>query len=111
MELIAKISLQTPDGLVQPSAIIKLDDTDANALIARGFAEPIGQEMSIKTPENNERDADILSIMDAIAVLDASGFGKDGKPLVKALKDLLDRDVSQEQRDEAWERYQQGKEL
>ncbi|WP_412057325.1 hypothetical protein [Bartonella sp. DGB2] len=107
MEIIAKISLQTPDGTVQPGKIIKLDDTGANALIARDFAEPIGQEMLIKKPENNERDADILSIMDAIAVLDASGFGKDGKPLVKALEHVLDRDISQEQRDQAWKRYEQ----
>ncbi|WP_019223976.1 hypothetical protein [Bartonella rattaustraliani] len=107
MELIAKISLQTPDGTVQSGAIIKLDDMDANALIARGFAEPIAQTMPIKTPENNAPDADILSIMDAIAMLDTNGFGKDGKPLIKALKDVLDRDISQEQRDEAWKRYEQ----
>lgn len=109
MNIIAKISLQTPDGTVQPGETIKLDDAEAKALIARGFAEPAGKSTAAKTSETktDEPDADILAIIDAIAVLDESGFGKDGKPLVKALEDVLDRDISQEQRDQAWKRYEQ----
>lgn len=109
MNIIAKISLQTPDGTVQPGETIKLDDAEAKALIARGFAEPAGKSTAAKTSETktDEPNADILAIIDAIAVLDENGFGKDGKPLVKALEDVLDRDISQEQRDQAWKRYEQ----
>ena len=110
MNVIATISLQTPDGHVSPGGILELDDAEAKALIARGFAEPAGKSTATKTPETkvDEADADILAIIDAIAVLDESGFGKDGKPLVKALEDVLDRDIGQEQRDRAWKRYEQG---
>ncbi len=89
--------------------MIKLNDAEAKTLIVRGFAEPAGKAAASKPSEikADEPDADILAIIDAIAVLDESGFGKDGKPLVKALEDVLDRGISQEQRDQAWKHYEQ----
>ena len=51
MNIIAKISLQTPEGTVQPGETLKLDDAEARALIARGFAELAGKSTAAKTPE------------------------------------------------------------
>ncbi|HGP6087893.1 TPA: hypothetical protein ACLNTW_003669, partial [Vibrio cholerae O1] len=46
-------------------------------------------------------------IVDAISALDpAKDFGKNGKPNVEALEDLLDANITAAQRDEAWEIFQ-----
>jgi hypothetical protein len=46
-------------------------------------------------------------IVDAIAALDpAKDFGKNGKPNVEALEDLLDANITAAQRDEAWDVFQ-----
>ena len=50
MNIIAKISLQTPDGTVQPGETLKLDDAEAKTLIARGFANPAEKSTATKTP-------------------------------------------------------------
>ena len=109
MDIMAKISLQTPEGFIRPGETITLDDTEAHALIARGFAETVEEPPTTKAPASkaDTPDADILTIIDAIAVLDETGFGKDGKPLVKALEEVLDRNIGQAQRDQAWTRYAQ----
>jgi hypothetical protein len=46
-------------------------------------------------------------IVDAIAALDpAKDFGKNGKPNVEALEDLLDANITAALRDEAWDVFQ-----
>lgn len=108
MDIMAKISLQTPHGFIRPGETIRLNETEAHALIARGFAEMVGETPKTKAPASKAEkpDADLLTIIDAMAVLDETGFGKDGKPLVKAVEAVLDRNISQEQRDQAWKRYE-----
>ena len=51
-------------------------------------------------PTVNDSNEFIESIVDVIAELPKSGFGKDGKPNVKALQNILEFEVSASQRDD-----------
>ena len=55
-------------------------------------------------------DADSLSVADAIAQLDSedsSLWTSQGKPQVDALENVLGRDVTAKERDEAWDAFQE----
>ena len=100
MQIRTLITLHTDKGKVPPQSVVVLPDVEAKALIANGFA--------LATDSSNNEDAPTTEseLHDAIAVLSEDGFGKDGKPLIKALEEVLDRDITQAERDTAWKSYQ-----
>ena len=100
MQIRTLITLHTEKGKVPPQSVVALPDAEAKALIAKGFA--------LATDSSNNEDALTTEseLHDAITVLSEDGFGKDGKPLIKALEEVLDRDITQAERDTAWKSYQ-----
>lgn len=100
MQIRTLITLHTDKGKVPPQSVVALPDAEAKALIAKGFA--------LATDASSTEDAPTTEseLHDAIAVLSEDGFGKDGKPLIKALEEVLDRDITQAERDSAWKSYQ-----
>jgi hypothetical protein len=100
MQIRTLITLHTDKGKVPPQSVVALPDAEAKALIAKGFA--------LATDASSTEDAPTTEseLHDAIAVLSEAGFGKDGKPLIKALVEVLDRDITQAERDTAWKSYQ-----
>ena len=100
MQIRTLITLHTDKGKVPPQSVVALPDAEAKALIAKGFA--------LATDASSTQDAPTTEseLHDAIAVLSEDGFGKDGKPLIKALEEVLDRDITQAERDTAWKSYQ-----
>ena len=100
MQIRTLITLHTDKGKVPPDSVVALPDAEAKALIAKGFA--------LATDASSTEDAPTTEseLHDAIAVLSEDGFGKDGKPLIKALEEVLDRDITQAERDTAWKSYQ-----
>jgi len=100
MQIRTLITLHTDKGKVPPQSVVALPDAEAKALIAKGFA--------LATDASSTEDAPTTEseLHDAIAVLSEDGFGKDGKPLIKALEEVLDRDITQAERDTAWKSYQ-----
>ncbi len=100
MQIRTLITLHTDKGKVPPQSVVALPDAEAKALIAKGFA--------LATDASSTEDAPTTEseLHDAIAVLSEDGFGKDGKPLIKALEEVLDRNITQAERDTAWKSYQ-----
>ena len=100
MQIRTLITLHTDKGKVPPQSVVSLPDAEAKALIAKGLA--------VATDTSSTEDAPTTEseLHDAIAVLSEDGFGKDGKPLIKALAEVLDRDITQAERDAAWKSYQ-----
>lgn len=116
MKIKATITLHANGTSYPPGSLLDLADDEAARLVSRGFAEGGETEPAADTPapatqrgqSPSRKPAPTLEdIVDAIAALDpAKDFGKNGKPNVEALEDLLDANVTASQRDEAWERYQ-----
>lgn len=105
MQIRTLITLHTDKGKVPPESVVSLPDAEAKALIAKGFA--LATDASSTAPSNTDNAPTSESeLHDAIAVLSEDGFGKDGKPLIKALEEVLDRDITQAERDAAWKSYQ-----
>ena len=100
MQIRTLITLHTDKGKVPPQTVVSLPDDEAKTLIAKDFAQA--------TDASSTEDASTTEseLHDAIAVLSEDGFGKDGKPLIKALEEVLDRDITQAERDSAWKSYQ-----
>jgi hypothetical protein len=100
MQIRTLITLHTDKGKVPPQSVLPLPDAEAKALIAKGFAQATDASSTEDAPTSESE------LHDAIAVLSEDGFGKDGKPLIKALEEVLDRDITQAERDTAWKSYQ-----
>jgi len=100
MQIRTLITLHTDKGKVPPQSVVSLPDTEAKALIAKGLVVATDTSSTEDTPTTESE------LHDAIAVLSEDGFGKDGKPLIKALEEVLDRDITQAERDTAWKSYQ-----
>ena len=83
---------------VAPGESINLPNKDAEALILRGFA--------LNDSKGDEDDDLVDAILDAIDDLKPEAFGKDGKPSVKAIEDIIGESISASDRDKAWEAYQ-----
>ena len=93
----------TPD---QPMTItagesVSLEDSEARYWGEHGVAYMADPSMTAAI-----MDAPIAAIVDAIAELPSSGYGKDGKPTVKAIQAIIDQEVSARQRDLAWQQFQ-----
>ena len=103
MQMIALMTLQT--GLAQDSTVpygasFEWPDEEAPSLMARGFA-------CVGTVQTTVMETDHLhAIVDAMTDLSPDAFGKDGKPAVKILEEILGHPVSAAQRDQAWAQYQ-----
>jgi hypothetical protein len=109
----AIITLHANGKAYAPGSLVDLADDEAQRLVSRGFAESGGQEVASNPPapqgQNQPRKAapTLEDIVDAIAALDpAKDFGKNGKPNVEALEDLLDANITAALRDEAWDVFQ-----
>ena len=100
MQIRTLITLHTDRGKVPPQSVVSLTESEAKALIAKGLV------VSTDTSSTEDAPTTESELHDAIAVLSEDGFGKDGKPLIKALEEVLDRDITQAERDTAWKSYQ-----
>lgn len=89
----------------EPGDILVIGDQEATDWVARKFAQFKSNDQygSMGTIDDTPLDA----IVDAIAELPSTGYGKDGKPNVKALQNILEVEVTAMQRDDAWTRFQQ----
>ena len=110
MKVKALITLVANGKAHLPPSIVDLSDDEAERIIARGFAEAIQKEAPTSPPPkqpSTQSNPTLEDIVDAISALDpAKDFGKNGKPNVEALEDLLDANITAAQRDEAWEIFQ-----
>jgi len=97
MKIIPSITLRIgePDALYYspPGRIVDLESDEADRLVKGGVAKYVDVRDDTDHFE---------SIVDAIGDLDEGDFGKDGKPSVRAIEDILDRNVSAADRDAAW---------
>ena len=100
MQIRTLITLHTDKGKVPPQSVVSLPDAEAKALIEKGLV------VATETSSTEDAPTTESELHDAIAVLSEDGFGKDGKPLIKALEEVLDRDITQAERDAAWKSYQ-----
>ena len=110
----ANITLHANGNVYAPGSLVDLADEEAQRLLSRGFAKNEEQEVVPYSPTAQGQPSPhkavptIEDIVDAIAALDpAKDFGKNGKPNVDAIEDLLDANITAAQRDEAWERFRQ----
>ena len=113
MKIKANITLHANGKVYAPGSLVDLADEEAQRLLSRGFAENEEQETVPHSPAAQGQSSPhqavptIEDIVDAIEALDpAKDFGKNGKPNVDAIEDLLDANITAAQRDEAWERFQ-----
>ncbi len=91
-----------------PGALVDLEDSEATRLIAAGKVHRPDQRISKLELE----DADIDEIVTAIGTLsmdDQSFWTSAGKPKVDVLGEILNRDVSGEERDRAWDEFMSRK--
>jgi hypothetical protein len=90
-----------------PNKTLQLSDKEAHLLITRGIVVAMGAVTQNVESQSNERSYVIVdAIVDAIDDLPPEAYGKDGKPGVKAIEDILGQNVSASDRDKAWEAYQ-----
>jgi len=83
---------------IKPGMSFHLPDSEARDWIARGLASTMG---------SNETPADLIDAMlDAIDDLAPEAFGKDGRPAVKAIEEILGQNITAVDRDKAWALYQ-----
>ena len=100
METISiKITARTKCGgkLVVPDDIVEATRIDALTLIGTGMAVPV---------DENEGRSTIDLILDVIGDLDTDNpdhFTADEKPRVEILEELTGRNISTDERDEAWD--------
>lgn len=103
MDIIAESTLRMgkPGAYVfiDPGQSVSVGKEEGKRLIERGFARA---DTSEALPEDNLTEA----IVDAIGDLSSEAFGKDGKPNVKALEDIIGQTISAADRDKAWSAYQ-----
>lgn len=106
MKVISSITLRvgTPEKMeyIPPGEPVNLPADDAKVLIDRGLAAKA-------TPHQKEDDDDgdlIEAIIDAIGDLDPAAFGKDGKPNVKAIEEIIGRSITATERDHGWNVFQ-----
>jgi hypothetical protein len=107
MKVISNITLRvgTPEKMeyIPPGEPVNLPADDAKALIERGLAG----KATPHEKEDDDDDDDLLeAIIDAIGDLDPAAFGKDGKPNVKAIEEIIGRSISASQRDRGWGAFQ-----
>jgi hypothetical protein len=115
MQIKANITLCANGKSYPPGSILELADDEAERAIFRGFAEKennaaVPNASAAQNQSAPEKPAPAMEdIVDAIASLDPTkDFGKNGKPNVEAIVNLLDATITAAQRDEAWDIFRQG---
>ena len=94
-------------SLVLPGQSTVIDDDEGQGLIDRGFALLASNDQSrLSAPPINQSDQ-LDAIVDAIAELPTNAYGKDGKPKVSAIQNMIEVEITASQRDEAWLAFQQ----
>lgn len=113
MKIKTIITLHANGKVYSPGSVFDLSDDEAERIISCGFADRENKEPTSDEPAAQEKTQQpkvvptLEDIVDAIAALDfAKDFGKNGKPNVDAIEDLLDANITAAQRDEAWEIFQ-----
>ena len=109
MKVISSTTLVTGAGKQReqhpPGTPVDLEKGEAQDLIARGLAEPVGRA---RRPEEPIED-DLADVKKAILELDTEKpelFEEDGRPKAAALSEALRRRVTKKERDTAWEALQ-----
>ena len=106
MKIKAIITLHANGKAYAPGSLVDLADEEAQRLLSRGFAESGGQETTSNpnAPQGQTQPRKAAPTLEDI--VDAKDFGKNGKPNVEAVDDLLDANITAAQRDEAWDVFQ-----
>jgi hypothetical protein len=108
MKITTTVTLRTGEPgayeFVYPGESINLSREEAETLIQRGFAADDKACFSKNEPGKTHHLVD--AILDAIEDLKPNDFGKDGKPAVKAIEDIIGQSISASDRDKAWDEYQ-----
>ena len=81
-----------------PGSTIEVEQKEGKRLIKLGIVREVHKEISAE------------DILDAISLLDKENpklWTKNSGPQLDALRDVLNADVSSEQRDEAWKKHQE----
>ncbi len=106
MTIIPLVTLSTGDPLsptlIRPGETYTIDDEEGRSLIERQFAIAIDEQRTQSSSQSDHLDA----IVDAIAELPESAYGKNGKPDVKAIQNIIEVEITASQRDEAWLAFQ-----
>jgi len=108
MKITTTVTLRTGEPgayeFVYPGESINLSREEAETLIQRGFA---ADDKACSTKDETGKAHHLVdAILDAIDDLKPNGFGKDGKPAVKAIEDIIGQSISASDRDKAWDEYQ-----
>ena len=82
--------------------VVEASDQDARQLVGSGKAE-----LAADLEEAKDYSADSIQEMIILAIADldpenTDHFTADNKPMVEALEEILDTDITAEQRDDAW---------
>ena len=108
MKIITTVTVVTGKGnqtvCYSPGECIDLAQGEAQRLIALGFAQAQAQTQAQTALQGAEL---IEAIVDVIADLKPKDLGKDGKPHVKAIEQVIGQNITAGDRDRAWEAYQQ----
>lgn len=108
MKITTTVTLRTGEPgayeFVYPGESINLSREEAETLIQRGFA---ADDKACSTKDEPGKAHHLVeAILDAIDDLKPNDFGKDGKPAVKAIEDIIGQSISASDRDKAWDEYQ-----
>ncbi len=104
-------------ALIPPGQACDISEEEATDLTARGFLggevqpETAAPSIAVEDDEANlasttEATDRIDAIVDTIDDLSPEDFGKDKKPNVRAIEKILGEDISADERDIAWGKYQ-----
>jgi hypothetical protein len=93
-----------PDGGAMPKQTIEVDPAKAKELVEGGFATYVDQPQAEKStaPATPLTMAEIVEAIGKMDKADSSLWTAGNSPQVKALAEILGRDVTADQRNEAW---------
>lgn len=124
--LVTTRSGQAPDFTIQPAGTaLALSDTEARYWIQQGLAKALDSSEPNLCHQHQETDASTchdenvnvddmsleanelqMALLDAMDDLPPEALGREGKPTVKALEAILEKNISAAERDQAWKTYQ-----
>ena len=93
--------VDTGEGIFPPGDSFDIDEKEAERLIKKGVVSLADSQGA--NPGKGHEDPEVAAALKAVEGGYTTG---DGKPTVDAMKTLLGRDVTSEERDTIWERAQ-----